>query len=190
MAWYKREQRSNTDVNSGYYMDVETGALFKVGGVTVTPAAADFNKLTTMTMEASQVDAMVSGPVNTYRTQHTAAVVETGVAGVCVPAVAGKRFQVLSLAMRAYGGAAANAVTVEIYEETAATVFLSHIIAHLADGVWCNDVAGAGVVLTGMTAGGMTSAANKGLHISATGGAGLDTCTGIDVIVLGYYTTT
>jgi hypothetical protein len=189
MAWYKREQKSDTDVNSGYFIDFETGALFKIGGVTVTPTAAMINKLTTMTSQASQIDAMVSGPVNTYRTQHLAAAVEAGGA-VCVPAVAGKRFQVLSMALRAYGGAAANAVTVEIYEETAATVFLSHIIAHLADGVWCNDVAGAGVVRTGITAGGMTGVANKALHISATGGAGLDTCTGIDVIVCGYYTTT
>ena len=189
MAWYKREQKSNTDVNSGYYLDIETGALFKIAGVTVTPTAAMFNKLTTLVAEASQIDAMVAGPVTTYRTQHLAAAVEAGGA-ICVAAVAGKRFQVLHIAFRAYGGNAANATTVELTEETAATVFLSHIVAHLTSGVWVNDTAGAGVVLTGMTAGGMTSAANKGLLLSATGGAGLDTCTGIDVIVCGYYTTT
>lgn len=136
---------------------------------------------------AAQIDAAVAGTPLVYRTQHLAAAVEAGGA-VCVPAVAGKQFQVLNLCMRAYGGNAANATTIEITEETAGTVFLSHVVADMTSGTWVGQVGGT-VVITGMTNGGMTSAANKALVLSATGGTGLDTCTGVDVIVCGYYTT-
>lgn len=136
---------------------------------------------------AAQIDAAVAGTPLVYRTRHLAAAVESGGA-VCVPAVAGEQFQVLNLCMRAYGGNAANATTIEITEETAGTVFLSHVVADMTSGAWVNQVGGT-VVITGMTAGGLTSAANKALVLSATGGTGLDTCTGVDVIVCGYYTT-
>jgi hypothetical protein len=94
----------------------------------------------------------------------------------------------MDIMFRAYGGNAANATTVELTEETAGTVFMSHVVADMTSGTWVGTVGGT-VVITGMTAGGLTSAANKALVLSATGGTGLDTCTGVDVIVVGYYTT-
>lgn len=136
---------------------------------------------------AAQVDAAVAGTPLVYRTQHLAAAVEAGT-GVCVPAVASKQFKIIDLMMRAYGGNAANATTVEITDESAGAVFLSHVVADMTAGTWVHQVGGT-VVKTAMTAGGITATANKAVKVSATGGAGLDTCTGIDVIVVGYYTT-
>ena len=157
--------------------------------MTVTPTAAMFNKLTTLTSEASQIDAMVAGPVTTYIKNVTVAQVNTGTTAV-VPAVAGKRFQVLGICMRANGGGAATATTVDLMED-GGNIFLSHIVAHLGATVWVNDVAGAGVVRTGMTAGGMTAVANKALlACRTTAGGDLDGCTSVDYKVCGYYTTT
>jgi hypothetical protein len=155
-------------------------------------AALDITDLkiggTSVGSTAAQLDAAVAGTPLIYRTNHLTAAVEAGGA-VVVPAVAGKKFKVLDLMMRANGGNAANATTIEITEESAGTVFLSHVVADMTSGTWVHQVGGT-VVITGMTAGGLTGTANKGLHLSATGGAGLDTCTSVDVIVTGYYTTT
>lgn len=136
---------------------------------------------------AAQLDAAVAGTPLVYRTNVTAAQVNAGTTAV-VPAVAGKRFQVLHIAMAAAGGNVSGPTTVEVVEETAGTVFLSHVTADLTDGTWHNLVTGTPVI-TGITAGGMTSADNKALLVTKTGGTDFATATGLDVIVVGYYTT-
>jgi hypothetical protein len=140
---------------------------------------------------AAQLDAAVAGTPLVYRTTVTAAAINTGTASYVVPPVAGKRFQVMHISMAATlgGGNVAGPTTVEVIEETAGTVFLSHVTADLTDGVWHNLVTGTPVI-TGITAGGMTSADNKGLLVTKTGGTAYATSTGLDVIVVGYYTTT
>ena len=137
---------------------------------------------------AAQLDAAVAGTPLVYRTNVTAAQVNAGVTPV-VPAVAGKRFQVMHISMAAAGGNVSGPTTVEVVEETAGTVFLSHITADLTDGVWHNLVTGTPVI-TGITAGGMTSTDNKALIVTKTGGTDFATATGLDVVVVGYYTTT
>jgi hypothetical protein len=84
-------------------------------------------------------------------------------------------------------GNVAGATTVGVQEDAGA-VFLSHVTADLTDGVWHNLVTGTPVV-TGITSGGMTAAANKALLAYCAGGV-LITATSIDYIVVGYYTTT
>ncbi len=140
---------------------------------------------------AAQIDAAVAGTPLVYRTTVLAAAINTGTASYVVPAVAGKRFQVMHISMAATlgGGNVAGPTTVEVIEETAGTVFLSHVTADLTDGVWHNLVTGTPVI-TGMTAGGMTSTDNKGLLVTCTGGTPYATSTGLDVVVVGYYTTT
>lgn len=140
---------------------------------------------------AAQLDAAVAGTPLVYRTTVTAAAINTGTASYVVPAVAGKRFQVMHISMAATlgGGNVAGPATVEVIEETAGTVFLSHVTADLTDGVWHNHITGTPVI-TGITNGGMTSADNKGLLVTRTGGTAYATSTGLDVIVVGYYTTT
>ena len=140
---------------------------------------------------AAQLDAAVAGTPLVYRTTVLAAAINTGTASYVVPAVAGKRFQVMHISMAATlgGGNVTGPTTVEVIEETAGTVFLSHVTADLTDGVWHNLVTGTPVI-TGITAGGMTSADNKGLLVTRTGGTAYATSTGSDVIVVGYYTTT
>jgi hypothetical protein len=155
--------------------------------VVVTPSAAELNSLTASGATAALMAQLMLG-VFVIRARHTAAAVEANTA-IAVPAVAGQQFQVLDLMMRAYGGAAANATTVEITEETAGTVFLSRVVANLTQGTWCGQIGGTSVI-TGMTNGGLTSAANKKLLCGASGGTGLDGCTHIDTIVTGFYTTT
>lgn len=135
---------------------------------------------------AAQIDAAVAGTPLIYRTSLTAAQVNAGVTAV-VPAVAGKQFQVLGISMRATGGAVSGPTTVEVVEETAGTVFLSHVTADLTQDTWHNLVTGTPVI-TGMTAGGMTGVANKALIVTKTGGTDFATATGLDVIVSGYYT--
>lgn len=137
---------------------------------------------------AAQIDAAVAGTPLVYRTNVTAAQINAGATAV-VPAVAGKRFQVMHISMAAAGGNVSGPTTVEVVEETAATVFLSHVTADLTSGVWHNLVTGTAVI-TGITAGGMTSADNKALIVTKTGGTDFATATGLDVVVVGYYTTT
>jgi len=139
---------------------------------------------------AAQIDAAVAGTPLVYRTTVTAAQINAGVTPV-VPAVAGKRFQVMHISMAATlgGGNVTGPTTVEVVEETAGTVFLSHVTADLTDGTWHNLVTGTPVI-TGITAGGMTSADNKALLVTCTGGTPYATSSGLDVIVVGYYTTT
>jgi hypothetical protein len=137
---------------------------------------------------AAQIDAAVAGTPLVYRTNVTAAQVNAGATAV-VPAVAGKRFQVIHISMAAAGGNLSGPTTVEVVEETAGTVFLSHITADLTDGVWHNHITGTPVI-TGITNGGMTSADNKALIVTKSGGTDFATATGLDVIVMGYYTTT
>lgn len=143
---------------------------------------------TLVSSTAAQIDAAVAGTPLVYRTNVTAAQVNAGVTPV-VPAVAGKRFQVMHIAMAANGGNVSGPTTVEVIEETAGTVFLSHITADLTDGTWHNLVTGTPVI-TGITAGGMTSADNKALLITKSGGTDFATATSLDVVVVGYYTTT
>ena len=137
---------------------------------------------------AAQLDAAVAGTPLVYRTNVTAAQVNAGATAV-VPAVAGKRFQVLHISMAAAGGNVSGPTTVEVVEETAGTVFLSHVTADLTSGVWHNHVTGTPVI-TGITAGGMTAVDNKALIVTKTGGTDFATATGLDVVVVGYYTTT
>jgi len=186
MTWFKKQQKSNTDINSGFYLDIESGALWKIGGVTVTPTAAQINKLTTMASTAAAIDAAVSGEILVYRANITAALVHAAATAI-VPAVAGQRFQVLSIAMRSNGGAAITATTVGVKEDGGA-IFLSQATAGLTAAVWHNLVTGTPVI-TGMTAGGMTAVANKALLAYDAGGILAGTVT-MDFIVAGYYTTT
>ena len=146
---------------------------------------------TLLASSAPQLDAAVAGTPLVYRTTVLAAAINTGTASYVVPAVAGKRFQVMHISMAATlgGGNVAGPTTVEVIEETAGTVFLSHVTADLTDGVWHNHITGTPVI-TGITNGGMTSADNKGLLVTCTGGTPYATSTGLDVIVVGYYTTT
>jgi hypothetical protein len=156
--------------------------------VAVTASAAQINKLTTLTASAAQLDAAVAGTPLVYRVNHLAAAVTAGT-GIAVPAVAGQRFQVLHIAMRANGGNVSGPTTVGVKEDGGA-IFLSHVIADLTDGVWHNLVTGTPVV-TGITSGGMTAVANKGLLVYCAGGdSTFATATSLDTIVVGYYTTT
>jgi len=145
---------------------------------------------TLLASTAPQLDAAVAGTPLVYRTTVTAAQINAGVTPV-VPAVTGKRFQVMHISMAATlgGGNVTGPTTVEVIEETAGTVFLSHVTADLTDGTWHNLVTGTPVI-TGITAGGMTSTDNKGLLVTCTGGTPYATSSGLDVIVVGYYTTT
>jgi len=137
---------------------------------------------------AAQLDAAVAGTPLVYRTNVTAAQVNAGVTAV-VPAVAGKRFQVMHISMAAAGGSVSGPTTVEVVEETAGTVFLSHVTADLTDGTWHNLVTGTPVI-TGISAGGMTAVDNKALLVTKTGGTDFAGATSLDVVVVGYYTTT
>ena len=145
---------------------------------------------TLLASTAPQIDAAVAGTPLVYRTTVTAVQINAGVTPV-VPAVAGKRFQVMHISMAATlgGGNVTGPTTVEVIEETAGTVFLSHVTADLTDGTWHNLVTGTPVI-TGITAGGMTSTDNKALLVTCTGGTPYATSSGLDVIVVGYYTTT
>jgi hypothetical protein len=120
-----------------------------------------------------------------YRVNVSTALVNAGATAV-VPAVTGQRFHVLSIMMRS-NGAVAGATTVGIKEDGGA-VFLSHIAADLTSGVWHDHATGTPVI-TGITSGGTTAVANKGLLAYCAGGT-LITATSIDYIVCGYYTTT
>jgi hypothetical protein len=133
---------------------------------------------------AAQLDAAVAGTPLIYRTNVTTALVNAGATAV-VPAVAGKRFQVLHISMRSNGNVG-TATTVGVKEDGGA-VFLSHITADLTNGVWHNHVTGTPVI-TGITSGGMTAVANKALLAYCAGGV-MDTATSIDYTVVGYYTT-
>ncbi len=187
----KIQQRNGGDLlacASGGTIDIESGGILSIAGVDKTAKLSD---LATGTSTAAQIDAAVAGTPLVYRTTVLAAAINTGTASFVVPAVAGKRFQVMHIAMAATlgGGNVTGPTTVEVKEQTAGTVFLSHVTADLTDGVWHNLVTGTPVI-TGMTAGGMTSADNKGLLVTCTGGTPYATSTGLDVIVVGYYTTT
>jgi hypothetical protein len=143
---------------------------------------------TSVASTAAQLDAAVAGTPLIYRTSHLAAAVTAGT-GVAVPAVAGQRFHVLSILMRATGGNVSGPATVGVKEDAGA-IFLSHVIADLAAGVWHNHVTGTPVI-TGITSGGTTAVANKGLLVYCAGGdATYATATGFDVVVCGFYTTT
>jgi hypothetical protein len=156
--------------------------------VAVTASAAQINKLTTLTSSAAQVDAAVAGTPLVYRTSHLAAAVTAGT-GVAVPAVAGQRFHIMSILMRATGGNVSGPATVGVKEDGGA-IFLSHVIADLTSGVWHDLVTGTAVV-TGMTSGGTTAVANKGMLVYCAGGdATYATATGLDIVVCGFYTTT
>jgi len=48
MSWYKRQQKSDTDVNTGHYLDIESGASLKLAGTAVTATAAQLNALTSV----------------------------------------------------------------------------------------------------------------------------------------------
>lgn len=162
-----------------------------IGGVEVDIAAFGIvNLVPTVTQMNAWYAAYLAQLTNplVIRTNVLAAAVTAGTAVVC-PAVAGQRFQVLNLAMRCNGGNLSGPTTIEIVEQTAGTVFLSHVTADMLSGVW-NSLIGGTAVITGMTAGGMTSAANKGLLLTDTGGTAFATATSADVIVCGYYTTT
>jgi hypothetical protein len=187
----KIQQRNGGDllaVASGGTLEIETGGVLSLNGVDVTPELALLNGVTAT---GAQINAAVAGTPLVYRTTVLAAAINTGTASFVVPAVAGKRFQVMHIAMAATlgGGNVTGPTTVEVKEETAGTVFLSHVTADLTDGTWHNLVTGTPVI-TGITAGGMTSADNKGLLVTCTGGTPYATSTGLDVIVVGYYTTT
>ena len=149
----------------------------KIGGVALGSSAA-------------QIDAAVAGTPLIYRATISAALVSAGATAI-VPAVAGKRFQVLSLQMRSNGGTVTGPTTVGIKEDGGA-IFLSQAVAGLTDAVWHNTITGTPVI-TGMTSGGMTAVANKGLLAYCAGGdttvAGAGV-TGLSFIVCGYYTTT
>jgi len=175
-------------VASGGTLDIESGGALTIAGVDVTP---ELTLLNGVTATGAQINAAIAGTPLVYRTTVTAAAINTGTASYVVPAVAGKRFQVMHISMAATlgGGNVTGPTTVEVIEETAGTVFLSHVTADLTDGVWHNQVTGTPVI-TGITAGGMTSADNKGLLVTRTGGTAYATSTGLDVIVVGYYTTT
>ena len=186
----KIQQRNGGDllvVASGGTLEIETGGIVSLNGVDVT---AELALLNGVTATGAQINAAVAGTPLVYRTTVTAAQVNAGVTPV-VPAVAGKRFQVMHISMAATlgGGNVAGPTTVEVIEETAGTVFLSHVTADLTDGVWHNLVTGTPVI-TGITAGGMTAVDNKALLVTCTGGTPYATSTGLDVTVVGYYTTT
>lgn len=180
MSWYKEKQYADEDVKSGAdiaiesgaTLDIEAGGAFKIAGVAVGSSAAE-------------LDAAVAGTPLVYRKNVTTAQVNAGATAV-VPAVAGKRFQVLSIAMRSNGNVG-TATTAGVKEDGGA-VFLSHVAADLTNGVWHNLVTGTPVT-TGITSGGMTAVANKALLAYCAGGV-MDTATSIDYIVVGYYTTT
>jgi len=186
----------NQNIGAVKATSLAIGATGAEVAVTATPAelnalagagisAAEAVQLGLITATAAQIDAAVAGTPLVYRTNVTTAQVNAGVTAV-VPAVAGKRFQVLSIAMRSNGNVG-TATTVGVQEDGGA-IFLSHVQADLTNGVWHNLVTGTPVV-TGMTSGGMTAVANKALLAYCAGGV-LDTATSIDYIVVGYYTTT
>jgi len=168
------------------------GKVVTTAAVTNKVAALDITDLkiggTSVGSTAAQIDAAVAGTPLIYRTNHLPAAINAGT-GVAVPAVAGKRFQVMHIAMRANGGNVSGPTTVGVKEDGGA-VFLSHVIADLTATVWHNLVTGTPVV-TGITSGGMTAVANKGLLVYCAGGdSTYATATSLDVIVVGYYTTT
>ena len=148
------------------------------GIVSLVPTVAQVNA-----MYAEYVARLTSPLV--IRTNVSAANVH-GAATAVVPAVAGMRFQVQNIAMRANGGNVSSAVTLGVKEDGGA-VFLSHIAADMTATVWHNTVTGTPVI-TGMTSGGMTAVANKALLAYDAGGT-TGTATSIDFIVVGYYTT-
>lgn len=182
---YREQGGDKMVVASGGSVEVNTGGDITINGVSVVDEVA---ALAGLTSDAAELDAAVAGTPLVFRTNVTAAQVNAGVTPV-VPAVAGKRFQVLHIAMAAAGGNVSGPTTVEVVEETAGTVFLSHVTADLTSGVWHNLITGTPVI-TGITAGGMTSADNKALIVTKSGGTDFATATGLDVIVVGYYTTT
>lgn len=165
---------------------VTTGATNKVAALDITDLKIGG---TSVASTAAQLDAAVAGTPLVYRATVTAALVNAGATAI-VPAVAGKRFQVLSLQMRSNGGTVTGPATVGIKEDGGA-VFLSQAVAGLTDAVWHNTITGTPVI-TGMTSGGMTAVANKALLVYCAGGdstvAGAGV-TGLSFIVCGYYTT-
>jgi hypothetical protein len=164
------------------------GKVVTTAAATNKVAALDITDLkiggTSVASTAAQIDAAVAGTPLIYRTNVLTAAVNAGATAV-VPAVAGKRFHVESIMMRANGNVG-TATTVGVKEDGGA-VFLSHVAGDLTNGVWHDLVTGTPVI-TGVTSGGTTAVANKALLAYCAGGV-MDTATSIDYIVCGYYTT-
>ena len=189
---------ANQNIGAVKATSLAVGASGAEVAITATPAeinalagagisGAEATQLGLITSTAAQIDAAVAGTPLVYRTNVTTALINAGATPV-VPAVAGKKFQVMQIMMRANGGNAGGADTVAVVEETAGTVFLSHVVADLTDGAWNNHVNGTPVI-TGITAGGTTGTANKALLAAKSGAGALDTCASVDFIVVGFYTT-
>lgn len=152
---------------------------FAIGGVTVSATAAEMNDL---------ADGIPALGMCVYRANHLVAAITAGTA-TAVPAVTGKSFVMTGAWMRANGGNLSGPTTVEIVIETTGTVMLSHVTADLTSGVWRGCGTGDGTnVITGLTAGGLVTAAKK-LLVTDSGGSAAATATSIDTIVVGYWTT-
>jgi len=168
----------------------ENISLTNVNTTGITATNATVTTLTATTGTITNLDATNIGTTMgpqiplVYRKNVSTALVNAGATAV-VPAVSGKRFHVISLMMKS-NGVAGGATSVGIQED-GGSVFLSHVVADLTDGVWQDTVTGTPTI-TGMTAGGTTAAANKGLLAMCAGGT-LTGTTSVDYIVCGYYTT-
>jgi len=144
----------------------------------------------TLAASAAALDAVVAGEpllgYGVYRARNTAAAITAGTA-VALAARTGYQFIVKDAWMRAIGGALAGPTTIEIIIETTGTVMLSHVTADMTQNTWRGPADGTPVI-TGITAGGIVTAAKK-LLITDTGGSGFATATHLDTMVVGYWAT-
>lgn len=197
MSWYPTKIGTTgagtlTEAELEYIDDITPGTAAASKAVVLSAASKidtlDITALkingTAVGSTAAQIDAAVAGTPLVYRTNVTTAQVNAGATAV-VPAVAGKRFHVLSILMKSNGNVG-TATTAGVKEDGGA-VFLSHVAADLTNGVWHDHVTGTPVI-TGITSGGTTAVANKALLAYCAGGV-MDTATSIDYIVCGFYTT-
>jgi hypothetical protein len=118
MSWFKRQQKSDTDVTTGKTVDFESGSVLKIAGVTVTATANEINTGTVagLTSTAAELNVLDGSP---------AAVVITHAAG------AANIVDVTFTVNNAAGAAMAKPTFIDVWLSDAATGLA--ITAHPAD---------------------------------------------------------
>jgi hypothetical protein len=118
MSWFKRQQKSDTDVTTGKTVDFESGSVLKIAGVTVTATANEINTGTVagLTSTAAELNVLDGSP---------AAVVITHAAG------AANIVDVTFTVNNAAGAAMAKPTFIDVWLSDAATGLA--ITTHPAD---------------------------------------------------------
>jgi len=175
MSWFKKQVKSNTDINTGQYLDIESGASLKIGGTAVTLTAAEMNILHTLGLAGT------GGFFDhTFTTAEVKA--QNGTTNVIVPLITGKQFYPTFAAMQAAGNVTTSTV-ISLVESTSGGVVLSHVAADMTSAAWVGPTGG--TVVTTLLNTALT--VSEGIVIEDTAANSLTVTTAIRVIVAGYY---